>query len=115
MEKDIKIGNYLRLGNGGLHKICEIGIDFVKDEKGLTMSYNFLERLGGYKIGKTKLELIQKGDIVNGKIVSNVTNGMIALNYCDDCNLYNQVIDNDDDIKEVLTKAQYENNCFKEE
>ena len=60
------------------------------------------------------MELIQVGDFVNGKRVDNVSDGMIALECCEECNLWGEVIDDESKIKSVLTKAQYENDCLKE-
>ena len=40
---------------------------------------------------------------------------MIALEYCEECNLWGEVIDDDLKIKTVLTKEQYMNNCLKED
>ena len=60
------------------------------------------------------LNFLGIGDFVNGKRVDNVSDGMIALEYCEECNLWGEVIDDESKIKSVLTKAQYENDCLKE-
>lgn len=114
--KDIFEGAYIRFNNGGIHKVKQIKTDcLIVDSQRLVIRFNWLEKFcTGYKVGKTKLELIEKGDIVNGKRVDNVTTGMVALEYCDGCNLWGQVIDNDNEIKTILTKEQYCNNCFQE-
>lgn len=112
--KKIEVGDYIRLNKGGIHKIKDVKEKYCIDEKGLMIYFEFLQKISGYKVGKTKLELIEKGDYVNGKRVDNVSNGMIALDYCEECSLWGQVIDKDEEIKTVLTKSQYENNCFKE-
>lgn len=113
--EEIYIGSYVRLSNGGIHKIVGSNEQGLVDSKGLTLHYRLLDQHPGYKVGETKLELIEPGDIVNGKRVDNVTNGMIALEYCDGCSLWGEVIDNDENIKTILTKEQYLNNCFMEE
>lgn len=110
----IEVGNYIRFGNGGIHKICELLKDSIVLENSYRVSYNLLTRMSSFKTGKTKMELIYKGDIVNGKIVDRVTTGMIALNYCKGCGLWEEVIDNDIQIKTILTKEQYESNCYEE-
>lgn len=112
--EEICIGSYLRLNKGGLHKIVDIRNNFLVDEKGMMIYFDFLEKISGYTVGKTKMELIQVGDFVNGKRVDNVSDGMIALEYCEECNLWGEVIDDESKIKSVLTKAQYENDCLKE-
>ena len=110
----IEVGNYIRFRNGGIHKICELLKDCIVLENSYRLSFNLLTRTSGFKTGKTKMELIYKGDIVNGKIVDRVTTGMIALNYCNGCSLWGEVITNDESIKTILTKEQYENDCYKE-
>ncbi|MGN1327661.1 MAG: hypothetical protein ACI4VQ_06290 [Clostridia bacterium] len=110
----IKVGNYIRFGNGGIHKIYEVSQDYFTLEKSYKVSYKLLTQISSFKTGSTKMELIYKGDIVNGKIVDRVTTGMIALNYCSGCGLWEEVIDNDSPIKTILTKEQYKNNCYEE-
>lgn len=112
--EEIAVGDYLRFENGGIHKIVSFTEQALIDSKGLMIHYWFLDKHPGYKVGKTKLELIQVGDIVNGKRVDNISENMLALEYCQECNLWNEVVTDDSEIKTILTKAQYENNCFKE-
>ena len=113
--EEICVGDYIRLKEGAIHKIISCNELGFKDSRGLIIHYRFLDQHPGYKVGKTKLELIEKGDFVNGKRVDNVSGNMIALEYCDGCNFWGEVIDDESQIKTVLTKAQYKNNCFKEE
>lgn len=113
--EEIFIGDYVRFGNGGIHKIISSTEQALIDSNGLMIHYWFLEKHPDYKVGKTKLELIEVGDIVNGKRVDNKSGNMIALEYCEECNLWGEVIDDDSKIKTVLTKEQYINNCLKED
>lgn len=115
--EEIFIGAYIRFNNGGIHKVKEIKTDcLIVDSQRLVIRFSWLEKIcTGYKVGKTKLELIEVGDIVNGKRVDNKSGNMIALEYCERCNLWGEVIDDDSKIKTVLTKEQYMNNCLKED
>ena len=113
--EEIFMGDYIRLQKGGIHKITGSTERGLIDTNGLIIPYNFLEEHPGYRVAQTKLELIEVGDIVNGKRVDNKSENMIALEYCEGCNLWGEVIDDDSKIKTVLTKEQYMNNCLKED
>ena len=67
-----------------------------------------LVNIGNIIASHNIIDLIEVGDYVNGKEVTCVTgNNYIELDY--GCNM---VGCNNEDIKTILTKEQFENNCY---
>ena len=107
----LEIGMYVRT-NDGVFKIYAIA---PKEENYYKL---ILEKNNNLSIGDSEfilnashniIDLIEVGDYVNGKEVTCVTeNNYIELDY--GCNM---VGCNNEDIKTILTKEQFENNCYK--
>lgn len=122
----IEVNEYVRLArNQGINKIIDKEDDRYILESEIADSYGditwFLyeceleEEI--VKHSKQLIDLIKKGDIVNGYRVINVTNeGLCPSGKCIDidsskdsseCTLW------EEDIKTILTKEQYMANCYK--
>lgn len=119
---DIEVNEYVRTKDGEIHKVIEI-----KENRYITnfddyFYYRYDNNMGGFKSNIAKhskqlIDLIKKGDIVNGYRVINVTNeGICPSGKCIDidsskdsseCTLW------EEDIKTILTKEQYMANCYK--
>lgn len=114
--KEIEIGEYVRTDNGEIHKVIDI-------EKGsIKIKSQYKEWIGLcciVKHSKNLIDLIEKDDYVNGSKVLAVMEDMktgelhleMTFNYTNeeigDCTIY------DKDIKTILTKEQFEANCYK--
>ena len=117
--EEIEIGEYVRTKDGHIAKYVEkiardedvtdgMLFDNFIYEKHNNMRYDFLKKII-VKHSKQLIDLIEAGDIVNGKIIHKIDKG---LNYCylyyDNCKTFV-----DYQIKTILTKEQYENDCYK--
>ena len=116
--QEIKVGEYLRTRAGFIYKITNIdknGVIYL-DKKQSVMSKQELEDYT-VKHSFELIDLIEVGDFVNGYRVENVINeGPCPSGKCVDidsskgsseCTLWEQ------DIKTILTKEQFETNCYK--
>ena len=115
----IEVGEYVRTKEGEIHKVIKI----IEDDG--DWDYYCCENNTGYfamdiaKHNKQLIYLIEKNDYVNGSKVLAVMEDMetgelhleMTSNYTNeeigDCTIY------DKDIKTILTKEQYEANCYK--
>lgn len=120
---DIEVNEYVRTPIG-IFIISHINIDFddndknkcllCQNEKVLFLS---IETIKSLKHNKQLIDLIEVGDYVNGYRVINVINeGICPSGKCIDidsskdsseCTLW------EEDIKTILTKEQFEANCYK--
>lgn len=118
----MKYGEYIRTKTGKILKVdiiekCKICLqnEYVNIEVINGMRFeNIYHQKDIVNHSKNIIDLIQKDDLVNKKLVSNVDK-------VDDTNIiewengemYSTNIENDKFIKEILTKEMYEPNCFK--
>lgn len=119
---NIEVGEYVRLTrNQGINRIIEVEID--EDEKRYILDDNIADEYGEetcylfeneikdevVKHSKQLIDLIEVGDIVNGKLIHKIDKGS---NYCylyyDNCKTFV-----DYQIKTILTKEQFYANCYK--
>lgn len=102
--EEIKIGEYVRTKDGIIAKLIETMVYELSNGK----TIDFLEDI--VKHSKQLIDLIEAGDFVNGEEVIEIRkiNEKIYLmtDYCPQNYIKN-------DIKTILTKEQYENNCYK--
>lgn len=107
---EIEVGDYVRTRAGHFYKITRI------DENGLIYWNKIqcgwsMEQLKDIVVKHSKniIDLIEVGDYVNGKLIHTIRKGK---NYCylyyGNCKTFV-----DYQIKEILTKEQYEANCYK--
>lgn len=114
----IKVNEYVRTNSGLIFKVNEITYD--EEYKDYLYKESFLlvdwkENI--VKHSKQLIDLIEVGDYVNGYRVINVINeGICPSGKCIDidsskdsseCTLW------EEDIKTILTKEQFEANCYK--
>lgn len=127
---EIEIGDYVRTKDGKIGKFIRIEFDEVdeslkwcvflgKDKFGIERE---IYRLKPYIVAHSKniIDLIEVGDFVNGNKVIQISkeDGLIFVNnkYYDEgtCEERHCVYKNNE-IKTILTKEQYMNNCYKVE
>lgn len=112
----LKIGEYTRI-NGKIGKVKDIVLNGnIYEDSGIYLE-NEKFILGKEEIYKLKssyniIDLIEEGDYVNGTEVEEINDKEIMLvdnHLWIDKNVANGL------IQEILTKEQYENNCYKVE
>ena len=124
-KMEIEVGMFVRFKHLGIVRIKEVHY-FTKYNVG-TVSYVVLETKKHprhlFKVYEFELdfkliqeathnliEVIQVGDYVNGKLVNAIEYPFVIIEKCDACGCEDALVDID--IKTVLTKEQYEANCF---
>lgn len=119
----LKIGEYTRI-NGKIGKVKDIVLNSNNYEDSGIYLENEKFVLGKEEIYKLKssyniIDLIEEGDYVNGQLVYyDEESECLGQNFVDaDSNYYFESITKGGDykIKTILTKEQYENNCYKVE
>ena len=106
--EEIKVGEYVRTFNGLIGKVVQL-----TDSGNYTIRiYNgaeYVVRAVITKHSKNIIDLIEVGDYVNGKRIHKINKGS---NYCylyyGNCKTFI-----DYQIKTILTKEQYTQNCYK--
>lgn len=128
MEDKIEVGEYVRTKEGYIGILIEHipnALNYLKIDVGKEirrdngMSDNYIYTRYGFQLKHSKqlIDLIEEGDYVNGYRVINVINeGPCPCGECVDidsskdsseCTLW------EEDIKTILTKEQFEANCYK--
>lgn len=122
MKDKLEVGHFIRTikGIGRIEEITEDKTEiYFNCDTGLTISFikkDFTqeEMAQYYKHSDNIIDLIEVGDYVNGLLVTRI--------YFDEeankkyLNLYGSVSEwEEEEIKSILTKEQYENNCYKVE
>lgn len=119
MEDKIEVNEYVRTDYGEIHKVVHV----VEDD-GDWNYYRYENTMGDFQMSIVKhskqlIDLIECGDYVNGSkvlaVMEDIATGELHLemtiDYINkeigDCTIYNK------DIKEILTKEQFEANCYK--
>lgn len=123
-------GMYVRTKNNGICKLyrefhedsVDVGIGVFPEIDGFFIDkeeINYIEKKDVLKASYNIIDLIKEGDYVNGKLVYyDEELECLGQNFVDaDGNYYFESITKggDDKIKTILTKEQYENNCYKVE
>ena len=121
--KEIKVNEYVRLArNQGINKIIDIYDKKYELETDIANEWGEFTCILEYQLkdeiinhSKHLIDLIEIGDIVEDKYnkyeVAFVKDDKI---YCNDYNFDDSLITlREQDIKTILTKEQYEANCFK--
>ena len=126
----LEVGDYVRTKNNGVCKLyrefhedsVDVGICVFHEIDGFFTDkeeINYIEKDDILKSSKNIIDLIEEGDYVNGNKVIRIE----TSSYPEDKNVNIIVCCGDDDyysyynedIKTILTKEQYENNCYKVE
>mgnify|MGYP007024594893 CR=1 FL=1 len=117
--KEIEVGEYVRTNKGNIGKVVEIRLGLNKDTElyqNVYMLDNGLWTILDYIANHSKqlIDLIEVGDFVNGRRIINEIWGE------DDNNLYFEIEGRfnksqyigENDIKTILTKEQFDVNCY---
>ncbi len=118
----IEVGTYIRTNEGHIGKVIRnyISNDYTPDEWVVQIDKNaniiITESMTELKIIDSKeniANLLKVGDFVNGEIISNITNENDYLSIYTYNKKYTKY--NINEIKTILTKEQYNNNCYRVE
>ena len=114
----IEIGDWIRSKDGFIGKVRKISYDNMEKsnyyicEKDNVMASNYLENIA--KHSKNIIDLIEVGDYVNGykviKLKDGFANGTMEIVLSNNTIIYRH---HSEDIKTILTKEQFETNCYK--
>lgn len=119
-RNEIEVGEYMRINNDfrlialGIGKVIGINEDSIHVKMNFELPFSFKkENIANHS--KQLIDLIEVGDIVKDKYnkyeVAFVKDDKI---YCNDYNLDDSLITlREQDIKVILTKEQFEANCYK--
>lgn len=115
--EEIKVGEYVRTNDGIIGKITDIDICEICEEETYIISLNYqgkiLHQNNITKHSKNIIDLIEIGDYVNGHKVFSIENDRcINLEYSGE---QFKTIKDEKYIKSILTKEQYQNNCYRME
>lgn len=110
---DIEVGDYVRSRNGSIGKVTKI-----EDDKYLYENKELITFIGNVvKHSKNIIDLIEVGDFVNGREVKHIAMFEGFPNYpklifVDEKRLIPDDTCENDEIKTILTKEQYSQNCY---
>lgn len=107
--KDIEVGEYVRINNDfrlialGIGKVIRINKDSIHVKMNFELPFSFKkENIANHS--KQLIDLIEVGDYVNGELITDKWDTRISSirsNF------------SEEDIKTILTKEQFEANCYK--
>lgn len=113
INMDIEVGDYVRSRNGSIGKVTKI-----EDDKYLYENKELITFIGNVvKHSKNIINLIEPGDFVNGREVKHIAMFEGFPNYpklifVDEKRLIPDDTCENDEIKTILTKEQYSQNCY---
>ena len=102
---EIEVEEYVRTKNGKIDKIINNNCympQYIECEKSLLYKEDIVNH------NKNIIDLIEAGDIVNGERILEITGDYIYTN-----ETYHNKFYLNKHIKTILTKEQYEQNCYK--
>lgn len=129
MENEIKVNDFVRTKDGQIYKIedgtefyedsVNVGIGIIPDVEGIWVDkehFTYVDKIEIVKHSTNLIDLIQCGDYVNGKQVSNVDK-VDNTNFIEwtDGDMYKTEIENDKFIETIVTKEQFESISYKVE
>lgn len=119
----IEVNEYVRTNKGNIGKVVEIRLGFNKDTQlyqNVYMLDNGLWTILEYivKHSKQLIDLIEVGDYVNGREVKHIAMfegfpDYPKLIFVDETHLIPDDTCENDEIQTILTKEQFEANCYK--
>lgn len=115
VKKDIEVNEYVRTKDGKIDKVINSNFYmsiYVECEKGLYLIENIV------KHSKQLIDLIEIGDYVNGREVKHIAMfegfpDYPKLIFVDETHLIPDDTCENEDIKTILTKEIYMDNCYK--
>lgn len=107
--EEIKVGDYVRV-NGIIGKVEQIGNSLFWIENGSSYSLDNKK----VKHSKNIIDLIEVGDYVNGYRIDNIINGVLVNRAVgiDRSGALTPIVQYEQDIKTILTKERYMQNCY---
>lgn len=127
----IEVGEYVRTRDGQIVKLenneefyedsVDVGIGIIPAVDGIWIDKEYLDYIEKEKIvkhSKNIIDLIEEGDYVNGREVKHIAMfegfpDYPKLIFVDEKHLVAGETAENKDIKTILTKEQYEQNCYK--
>jgi hypothetical protein len=116
---DIKVGDYVRIDNDfriialGIGKVIRTNQDTIYVKMNFEMPFSFkIEDIT--KHSKNIIDLIEVGDYVNGYRIDNIINGVLVNRAVgiDRSGALTPIVQYEQDIKTILTKERYMQNCY---
>lgn len=121
-RNEIEVGEYVRTKDGIIDKVI-IEYDGKCNnpncsEKHISCKYNYYNEKDIVKHSKQLIDLIEVGDIVNGREVKHIAMfegfpDYPKLIFVDETHLIPDDTCENDEIQTILTKEQFEANCYK--
>lgn len=110
MEDKIEVGEYVRFNNGEIGKV----IDIKENPKRVVYSkYGEIALCSRIvKHSKQLINLIEVGDFVNGMEILHIDDNELHVEWNNEFEEFTGFLENKD-IKTILTKEQFEANCYK--
>jgi len=119
--EEIKVGDYVRTKRG-IAKILEVKTVQPKMYGKHDTAYlidkcprMYITETEFLKHSKSIIDLIECGDYVNGYRIDNIVDGVLVNNAVgiDRSGVLTPIVQYEQDIKTILTKEQFEQNCYK--
>lgn len=115
--KEIEVGDYVRFDDGQIKWVTQELKDFIDEHESLTEK-DLVEFLGRIKHSKQLIDLIEVGDYVNGREVKHIAMfegfpDYPQLIFVDETHLIPDDTCKNDEIETILTKEQFDANCYK--
>lgn len=103
---EIEVGEYIRTTDGEIEKVVLIYDNRYMNEDGNMTHFDDIKAHS-----KNIIDLIEVGDYVNGYKVDSIENGKLIIG--DTTQVVEQILDDNEDIKTILTHEQFEQNSYK--
>lgn len=117
INKDIEVGDYIRTKSGKIRKVkTTVAQYYITDRLNISDNNQFTKE-DIVKHSKNIINLIEPGDFVNGREVKHIAMFEGFPNYpklifVDEKRLIPDDTCENDEIKTILTKEQYSQNCY---
>ena len=117
INKDIEVGDYIRTKSGKIRKVkTTVAQYYITDRLNISDNNQFTKE-DIVKHSKNIIDLIEVGDFVNGREVKHIAMFEGFPNYpelifVDEKRLIPDDTCENDEIKTILTKEQYSQNCY---
>jgi len=112
----LEVGMYVRTKEGNIEKICDIENEHIYTDEDYLSWYPSSNAIS--KASNNIIDLIEVGDFVNGYKVINVGveelgHTYLSLDMNEDIHWLESEIENEEQIKSIVTKQQFESMSYK--